>query len=66
MKKTEIKNLKKGEFFKRDVNGKPSAKVYIKGNYDRATKSYSAIEYEDINHEIFIKSNKQVYYDFEF
>ena len=48
MKKTEIKNLKKGEFFKRDVKGQPSAKVYIKGDYDRATKSYSAIEYEDI------------------
>ena len=63
---TEIKNLKKGEFFKRLIKGQPSAKVYIKGDYDRATKTYSAIEYEDVNHEIFLKANTKVNYGFTF
>ena len=63
MEQTEIKNLKKGEFIKRKADSK---KVYIKGDYDRATKSYSCIDYENINHEIFIKANKIVFYGFTF
>ena len=63
MQKTEIKNLKKGEFIKRSETAK---RVYIKGDYDRATKSFSCIAYDDINQEIFIKANKNVFYDFEF
>ena len=66
MKQTEIKNLKKGEFIKRAIKGQPSADTYIKGDYDRATKSFSCISYNDINKEIFIKANKSVFYDFEF
>ena len=66
MKTTEIKNLKKGEYFKRIIKGQATEKVYIKGDYDKATKSYSAIEFNDINHEIFIKANKLVAYDFIF
>ena len=63
MESTEIKNLKKGEFIKRKED---STKVYIKGDYDRATKSYSCIAYDDINKEIFIKANKKVFYGFTF
>ena len=66
MKTTEIKNLKKGEFFKRLIKGQPTERVYIKGDYDRATKTYSATAYDDINQEIFIKANKLVAYDFIF
>ena len=66
LKITEIKNLKKGDFFKRLIKGQPSAKVYIKGDYDRATRTYSVIEYDDINHELFIKANTKVNYGFTF
>lgn len=66
MEQTEIKNLKKGEFIKRAIKGQPSAQVYIKGDYDRATKSYSCIAYDDINKEIFIKATTKVFYGFTF
>lgn len=60
---TKIKDLKKGEFFKRKADSK---EVYIKGDYDRASKSYSCIAFSDINKEIFIKANKLVYVGFTF
>ena len=66
MEQTKIKNLKKGEFIKRSVKGAPSSRVYIKGDYDRASKSYSCITYDDINQEIFIKADKMVFHGFTF
>lgn len=60
---TKIKDLKKGEFFKRKADSK---EVYIKGDYDRASKSYSCIAFSDINKEIFVKANKLVYVGFTF
>ena len=63
MEKTAIKNLKKGEFIKRTETAQ---RVYIKGDYDRATKSFSCIAYDDINQEIFIKADKVVFYGFTF
>ncbi len=66
MEKTKIKNLKKGEFIRRCVKGSPALRVYVKGDYDRATKSYSCIAYDDINQEIFIKAEKEVFFGFSF
>ena len=66
MERKQIKDLKKGEFFKREIKGQPSERVYIKGDYDRATKTYSATAFDDINQEIFIKNNKYVYVGFTF
>ena len=66
MEKVQIKNIKKGEFFKREVKGQPAEKVYIKGDYDRATKTYSCVAFDDINKEIFIKANKSVFVGFTF
>jgi len=63
MKQTAIKNLKKGDLIKRT---EIAQKVYIKGDYDRASKSFSCIAYDDINQEIFIKANKVVFYGFTF
>ena len=58
-----IKELKKGEFLKRKPDSK---KVYVKGDYDRATKSFCCINYEDINDYIFIKATKAVFVGFTF
>ena len=63
MESTQIKNLKKGEFIKRKADSK---KVYIKGDYDRATKTYCCSAYDDINDYIFIKADKVVFYGFTF
>ena len=60
---TQIKNIKQGEFLVR----KPDAKtVYIRGQYDRSSKSYSCIAFDDMNKEIFIKASKTVFVGFTF
>lgn len=66
MEKAKIKDLKKGEYIKRSIKRQPSNEIYIKGDYDRATKSYSCIAFYDINKEIFIKADKEVFYGFTF
>lgn len=43
-----------------------SKMVYKLNNYDRSTKSYSCSSVEDINHEVFIKSNKLVFVGFTY
>ena len=63
MEEKMIKELKKGEFLKRKADAN---RVYIKGDYDRSSKSYSCIAYDDINQEIFIKANKKVFVGFTF
>ena len=63
MEEIEIKKTKKGEFLKRKAD---SQRVYVRGDYDRASKSYSCTAYDDINQEIFIKANKKVFIGFTF
>lgn len=60
---TKIKDLKKGEFFKRKADSK---EVYIKGDYDRSSKSYCCTSFYDINKWVFIKADKLVYVGFTF
>ena len=66
MERVQIKTIKKGEFFKREIKGQPTERVYIRGDYDRATKTYNAYAFDDINAEIFIKADKYVYIGFTF
>lgn len=50
-------------YFKR----KPDAKaVYTINHYNREDKTYSCIDCNDINKEIFIKSNKPVFIGFDY
>jgi len=58
-----LATLKKGEFFKRTENAKT---VFVKGHYNRSSKKYSCLDTEDMNREIFLSGNKQVYIDFEY
>jgi hypothetical protein len=58
-----LKNVKKGDYFKR----KPEAKtVYIRGEYCKALKAYSCIDAEDINKELMIKGDKLVFIGFTY
>ena len=63
MEEKKISEVKKGEFLKRKADAQ---RVYIRGDYDRSSKSYSCIAYDDINQEIFIKANKKVFVGFTF
>ena len=63
MKKVQIKEIKNGEFIRRQSDSKTT---YIKGDYDRTNKDYSCINFDDINKEIFIKSTTKVWVGFTF
>ena len=58
-----LKQIKAGDYIKRKIDAKT---VYIKGTYDRATKSFSCIDTEDICREVFIKADKLVFVGFTY
>lgn len=62
-----IKNLRKGDFFTlKDIEEPKESRVYIKGEYDRVSKSYSCVKFSDNNCEKFFKGNKEVFTGFTF
>ena len=62
-----LKDLKKGEYFTLKQIAEPNEnQVYVKGDYDRGSKTYSCYKFSDTNSERFIKGNKQVYINFVF
>lgn len=72
MRIVKIKDLKDGAFFvkknaKIDENEcvKESA-VWVRGYYDRSTKTYSCCKFDDICNETFLKGTIEVITDFYF
>lgn len=63
MQTVTLKAVKTGDYIKRKADAKG---IYIKGAYDRTTKSFSCIDVEDICREIFIKANKPVFIGFTY
>ena len=63
MQQATINTVKPGEYIKRKADAKT---VYIKGAYDRASKSYECTDTEDINRQIYIKANKPVFIGFTY
>ncbi len=63
MQQIKIKSVKTGDYIKRTADAKT---VYIKGAYDRANRSFSCVDANDINREIFIKSDKSVFVGFTY
>jgi hypothetical protein len=59
----KLSELKKGELFKMKES---SAVVWVRGEYDRATKMYSVYKFDDTNYESFHKGTFKVFTDFEF
>ena len=55
-----LHRIKKGALIQRKPDSK---KIYIKGDYDRSSKAYSLIDFDDINREIFLKPITYVYID---
>lgn len=63
----QLKQVKKGEFFTRKPYETPTEKqVFIKRNYDRATKKYDCQRFSDISDYIQLKPETIVYTDFTF
>jgi hypothetical protein len=62
-----LKDLKKGEYFTLKEIAEPNEnQVYVRGDYDRESKTYSCYKFSDTNSERFIKGNKKVFIDFVF
>lgn len=62
-----IKELKKGDFFVlKDIEFPKDNQVWIRGEYDRSTKTYSAINYTDMNRERFFKGDKIIFNNITF
>jgi hypothetical protein len=63
MQQAIIKAVKQGEYIKRKADAKT---VYIKGAYDRASKSFECTDTEDMNKQIYIKADKPVFIGFTY
>lgn len=63
MQNITLKNVKPGDFIKRKAD---AATVYIKGAYDRTTKSFELRDTEDMNRFVYIKADKLVYVGFTY
>lgn len=63
MQQINIKSVKQGEYIKRKADAKT---VFIKGAYDRATKSFECIDTEDMNRQVYIKADKPVFIGFTY
>jgi hypothetical protein len=61
-----LSQVKKGEHVRRIINHEASRTVYIRGDYDRASKRYSLQDTEDMNREIFLAGKTQVVIGFTY
>ena len=63
MKTIALRNVIKGDYVKRKADSKA---VYIKGDYDKTTKSFELIDVEDISRCIYVKADKPVVVGFTY
>jgi len=64
----KLKDLKKGEFFMKTpkTDHPKEAQVWIRGDYDRSTKTYECTNFGDMNRTCQMKGSSNVYIDFVF
>tara|TARA_B100000424_G_C22724952_1_gene393479 strand:+ start:253 stop:609 length:357 start_codon:yes stop_codon:yes gene_type:complete len=58
IKKVKVKDLKKGQVFKRKME---SSKAYERAEYDRSEKRYACEDLNDISRAIYLKGDTLVY-----
>lgn len=59
----KVRELKRGDYFKRKEN---AARVLVRGEYVREIKKFSCYYFDDVNREIFLSGNTEIFTDFEF
>ena len=63
----KLKNLKKGEYFtKKEIEFPNEKQVWVKDDYDRATKKYICYCWGDVNKSCLIDGEKIVFVNFTF
>jgi hypothetical protein len=58
-----VESIKQGEFVKRKAD---AVKVYIRGDYDRASKRYSLTDAEDMSRQVWVKKGCQLFIGFTY
>jgi len=67
MVKKSVKELKKDQWFTlKPIEEPKDNQVWVRGDYDRISKTYGANNFDDMNRERFFKGDKEVYVDFIF
>ena len=67
MAQIKVKDLKVGDFFTLSTKEVvSSSSVWIRGNYERSTRKFSCINFEDSCKERFLSGDKLVIIDFDF
>ena len=61
-----VRNLKPGDYFQLVGKSGLQKAVYVRGDYDRASKRFSIYKFENINAERFIKGSALVSTDINF
>lgn len=59
-----IKDLKPGELFR--LKDSETAPVWVRGEYIRSEKKYSATRFDDANHELLVPGKVEVFTDFTY
>lgn len=64
MKQTELRNVKRGDFFR--LANSETAPVWVRGDYNRSSKKFEAYKYYDVNYWNEFRGSRIVFVDFEF
>ena len=59
MIKTELRNVKEGDFFRLADN--ESAPLWVRGYYERSERKFEVYKYDNVNHESFMRGSRTVY-----
>lgn len=63
----KIRELKRGDYFTlKDIAEPKESQVWVRGEYDRSTRTYSATNFSDMNRERCFKGDRQIFTDFTF
>lgn len=62
VKVRRVRDIKQGEYFKLSQNGR----VYVRGYYERSEKKYECYLFDDVNHETFLRGDREVLVGFDF
>lgn len=67
MEKRKIREVKIGEYLTLKPEEFPKENiVWVRGEYNHSSKMYSLYKFSDVNHERFVKGDKECYVDFIF
>lgn len=66
MNAVTLTSIKPGDYFRLVTKNGLQSPVYVKGDYDRASKRFSIYKFENINAERFVKGSALVSTDIDF